>query len=262
MSTNIRSNSLAAYFGVDQAIEGFIPELLADFFDLGGFPEQIAALMRPLSLPAGKTRALDLGCGKGAVSMALARTLGFHMVGIDLMKPFVQEATDRAAEQGLLDLCQFDHGDIREVVAQMQGFDVVLLVSVGDVLGPMDQTVQKLRQTIRPGGFMVIDDGYLKPNAAGNLPGYEQCCSHGEMLDLLSASGDRVVTEHLIPLEETRTQNQTFMDWIIARVEKLKVEHPEHAAAFDRYVQKEREEVAFLENSFVSATWVLEKSRG
>ena len=57
----------------------FIAELLADVDALGSSPA-VVNLLRPLALPRATT--LDLGCGKGAISVNVARELGWHAHGV------------------------------------------------------------------------------------------------------------------------------------------------------------------------------------
>jgi hydrogenase maturation protease len=254
-----RRADLADYFGVERSIGELIPELLADFYDLGGFPDQIVELLRPLDLPGPETRVLDLACGKGAVSIALAEELGFRVHGIDLMQAFVEEAAQRARQKGITKLCHFERGDIREAVHRSEGHDAVLLISVGYVLGDMAETVAELRRTVREGGYIVVDDAFLAPDAAVDFPGYEHCLSHEEMIARLTAHGDEIVTEHVTDPQATKEQNRRYMAWIESRARDLAARHPEHEAALDAYLCKERAEIEILENDVVSATWVLRK---
>jgi len=129
----------------------FLPELLADLDELGTEVRDIVELLRPRGLPAG-ARVLDLGCGKGTVALALARELGFRVLGVDGFVPFVEEASRHAAERGLAGACEFRQGDLREAVREVGGMDVVMLLAVGRVLGDAAETVEALRRCVRPGG--------------------------------------------------------------------------------------------------------------
>jgi cyclopropane fatty-acyl-phospholipid synthase-like methyltransferase len=260
MSKENISSEMADYFGVDHSIRAFIPDLLADLFDLGGFPEMIVDLMRPLGLSRGKAKILDLGCGKGAVSIAIAKELGFEVYGIDLMRPFIDEAKHRAEEDGLSSLCHFECGNMAWATDQKESFDAVLLISVGYVLGGIEETIEKLRGTVKQKGYMVIDDVFLKPGASVDFPGYEHCLPREETISRITRHGDRVVEEFTIPLDATKAQNKRYMDWIEARVNKLASTHPEYAEAFHRYAEKEQTEIEIIENKLVNVTWVLQKN--
>ena len=169
----------------------FLPELLADLWALGGDPEIVIGLLRPLALSP-SARLLDLGCGKGGMAVPIAQELGLQVVGVDLFEPFVREARERAAALGLADRCRFETADLRDAVLRTSGYDVVLYASLG-VFGPLDHCVGQLRRTVRPGGYLVIDDGYLAGAALLDRPGYEHMAPREETRRQLTAHGDRLL---------------------------------------------------------------------
>lgn len=57
-------------------------------------------------LPA-EPRILDMGCGPGRQTLALARETGGTIVGFDLLPPFLEQARDRVAAAGLGDRVEF-----------------------------------------------------------------------------------------------------------------------------------------------------------
>ena len=128
---------IAEYFGVDPSITSLIPTLLADFYALGSYPDRIASMLAPLGLPT-PSRVLDIGCGKGAVAIEIARALGLQVHGVDMLEAFVKEARQRAGAQGVETLCSFECGDAHELLEQPAQYDVVLLISVGEIFGPLD----------------------------------------------------------------------------------------------------------------------------
>ncbi len=72
-------------------------------------------------------RVLDLGCGKGAVSIAAARAVGpdGHVTGIDLAEPMLEHARQRAGELGLNNV-SFQVGDAEAAGFGPASFDVIL----------------------------------------------------------------------------------------------------------------------------------------
>lgn len=164
------------YFNIDPTIAHLVPELLADLYELGSFPERIVGLLEPLELSP-SARVLDLGSGKGAVALALASELDLRVEGIDLLEAFVQEARVRADRAGLSRRCSFEVGDMRELAEDPgRSHDAALYISVGDVLGPLDQAVGRLRRLVRPdGGLIVIDDAYASALRAFVHKEREEC---------------------------------------------------------------------------------------
>lgn len=113
----------------------FLPYLLQDLWELGSSPQEMLSLIKnhiPLNEDG---RVLDLGCGKGAVSIRLAKELGCCCQGIDLLPDFVQYAREKAIEYGVGGLCEFTVGDIAEAVQAERGYDLVIYGAVGNILG-------------------------------------------------------------------------------------------------------------------------------
>ena len=247
---------IAEYFGVDSSIGSLIPTLLADFYELGSDPDRIASLLAPLGLPR-DARVLDIGCGKGAVAIEVARSLGLQVRGVDMLEPFVEEARQRAEAAGVATLCTFECGDARQLLNDPGRYDVVLLISVGEIFGALDATVQALRTVARPGGYLVIDDGYLPTDARVSYPGWDHLANHEETMRRLTSCGDAIVQEALVTSEEMAEMNAAYNRRIQARVKQLTHAHPEHSAALSAYVAKELDESQKLETQIQCATWLL-----
>jgi len=238
----------------------FIPELLADLWALGSSPDVIAKLLRPLGLPSKTTHVLDLGCGKGAVSLTLAQEFGFQALGIDFFEPFIREARDRAEEMGVASRCRFVCADIRDALREAKEFDVVIYASVGWVLGKLRECVAKLRQCVYRGGYMLIDDVFLTDPNKIKSPWYEHCAYHEETLQQLTAHGDALLREVIIPAEDVKAFNRQSTELIRKRAEKLAKSHPEAADSLFWYVEKQERESEIMETTVTSAVWLLQRA--
>ncbi|HGL5504371.1 SAM-dependent methyltransferase [Clostridioides difficile] len=85
----------------------YLPYLLQDFWELGSSPEQMLQLFRK-HIPFNEdTKVLDLACGKGAVSVKLAKELNIHIKGVDLIPEFIDYARRKAIEYKVDALCDF-----------------------------------------------------------------------------------------------------------------------------------------------------------
>src|SRR5262249_60347888 len=98
--------------------------------------QEVGFLVEPLDLGPG-SRVLDVGCGPGRHSLALARR-GMDVVGIDLSDDFVALARDAAAAEGLP--VRFEGEDVRELAVET-GFDAVVCLCQGGfgLLGGRDE---------------------------------------------------------------------------------------------------------------------------
>ena len=182
-----------------------------------------------------------------------------HRVGVDMLDAFVMEARRRAETEGVGHLCRFHSADIRDFLDEPSRYDVALLVSVGDPLGSMDRTILRLREHVRPGGYMIIDGGYAADDTPMSFPGYEYVEDREQVIARLTAHGDPIVREIPVTPEEMRRQDREYTRRIADQVRRLSREHPEHRDAFERYLAREKRESALLEDHMVCATWMLRR---
>jgi len=235
----------------------FLPYLLQDFWELGSSPNAIVELIkRHIELSEG-ARILDLACGKGAVSVAIARELGTRVRGIDLLSDFIDVAVQKAAEHGVGELCDFAVGDINEAVKIERGYDVVILGAVGNVLGNPCETVNKLKSTVKKGGFILIDECYLPDDGCNQEIKYNnydyltekqwQSLFEQSGLKLIAASGDN----------SDNPDSDSGMAAITARANELIEKFPGKKALFEGYIRSQQNEYDDIDNSLIGVTWVL-----
>ena len=250
--------SVAHAMEADVRLLPLLPELLADLWELGPSAEQVVAALASVGVEP-DSAILDLACGKGAVSVALAERLGARVQGIDAFQPFLQAARALAAERGVSDRCRFEQGDIRNLLGQEGQYDVALLLSVGPVLGNYAQTIAGLRSLVRAGGYIVIEDGFVADGVA-HPPLAEGYAGHSETLGQLTACRDVVVQEVICPTEQARSVNRRNTDLIRQRARLVRASHPAFEQLIDEYVARQERETQMLGTDVLCAIWVLRRA--
>jgi len=256
--SNQLEDDLCSSLDANPNILPFIPYLVQDLWALGSSPEIVIELISKLNLPSDETKILDLGCGKGAVTITLAEEFGYKAVGIDATNEFLDIAKQKAGEKNVSHLCDFQLGDIREYVKITNNFDIVIYASLGGLLGNYEEIVRNLRNTIKPGGYILIDDGYLKTNEKVERKGYEHYFPHKETINQLTAWGDRII-EEIDADEESNKINETYLQVISKRAKELETQYPEKADLFEWYLQNQKEECEVIDKYISAAIWLLKK---
>jgi SAM-dependent methyltransferase len=237
----------------------YIPELLADLEELGSDTGLMVDVVRELGPPRG-SRVIDLGCGKGATAIEIASELGHHVLGIELFEPFVDACKESARAADVAALCEFRHGNILKLVNVVEPADVVIFAALGDVLGPLDETVGVIRQFAKPGGFVLVSDGYIREGASADFPGFENYVGYRESIRRLTSCGDCLIREGAEPAAPEGEGGIVESRLIRARAERIAARHPELRQELLVYAKEQAAEYLFLQESFAGALWVLRRA--
>jgi len=235
----------------------FLPKLLADVWALGSSVEIIVDLLRQVGIND-SGRVFDVGCGKGAAAVSLAKENGCHVYGIDGFEPFIAEARTRARDAGVAELCTFECGDMREAVLHARDYDAAIYAAHSSELAGRP-CVEVLRQCVRHGGYILIDDGFLADGVDSTPPGYEGLLPRDGIVAALTAHGDRVVREVTQSPETWHADENRIVDSIRRRAETLAVLHPQAAGPINEYVRLQEREYATLKAIHIPATWLLQR---
>ena len=96
MISSVEKSVVLALDGTDSNLFPYLPYILQDLWELGTSPEVVLNLVKKHTTNQSNLKILDLGCGKGAVSIKLAKELNCQCHGIDAVKEFIDEAKNKA----------------------------------------------------------------------------------------------------------------------------------------------------------------------
>ena len=97
---------------------------------------------------AGK-RVLDVGCGTGTLSIALAKQ-GVDVVGVDASEPYLDGARRRRPHTNI----SYEHGDACHLRYPSASFDACVSTLAIDVIPDADRVAVEMRRVTRPGGIV------------------------------------------------------------------------------------------------------------
>ncbi len=174
------------------------------------------------------------------------------------MPEFLHDAREKANENKVSDLCTFIDEDILSYVSEDHKFDIVILASMGGLFGNNIDTVKKLRSQTRAGGYIIIDDGYLKNKQNMSRKGYGHYRNYKKTIEELTTFNDHLIAE--IPTSEMNQDiNNEYLIMIRRRIIELITKHPELEKELNNYLNLQKEECEVLENEIEGRIWVLRR---
>lgn len=238
----------------------YLPYLLQDIWELGSIPEDMIMLVKQNIDISSDTKIIDLGCGKGAVSVLMCKELGIHAFGFDLLPGFIETAREKAEEFHVQHLCEFHVQDINETVKIEQGYDLAILGAVGDALGEPAETLHKLKGVIHRKGYILMDEAYLAGEQDDVRYQNYEYLTRTQWKKLIHDLDLKVIAE--ITLNDTAITddiNDYNNRMISRRADELIRKYPDKSSIFEGYVNSQLMECEDLTDVITGVTWLLRK---
>lgn len=252
----IEESVVIAMDGSDKELFPYLPYILQDLWEIGADPDAIIKLIKKYLSNSAELKVLDLGCGKGAVSVKISQECGCSCNGIDAIPEFVEFARHKATELKVNHLCTFETGDIREKVKDLSGYDVVILGAIGPVFGDYFSTLSTLSKCINENGIFIIDDGYINDDSDFSHPlMLKKRC----LLQQIEKAGMELVEDDIIDKEAMINSDNYIIDNLKKRCYELIEKYPDKQKLFLDYIKNQEIENEVLENKIIGTTMVIKK---
>jgi SAM-dependent methyltransferase len=141
---------------------------------MGRWSERLAGPFLSLADVASGGRVLDVACGTGVLTKALADA-GAKVVGIDASEGYLEGARRHRSHPNIA----YEQGDIRHMRFDNGAFDAAVSTLALDVLPEIEQVVAEMRRVTRSGG--VVASGVHQ--FFGGMPAFDLVCHTGAVLD-------------------------------------------------------------------------------
>ena len=166
--------------------------------------------------------ALDIGCGPGLTSLALAQAVGNtgHVEAIDIAPPMLQLAARRCAAQPHV---KFHQADVLQLPFADASFDVSLATQVYEYVADVDSALRELWRVMKPGAQVLLVDTDWEScvwacrdeaRMRRMMQGWSQHIPHPQLprtlIQRMQRAGFADVQVHTIPLLNMRYSIDTF----------------------------------------------------
>lgn len=164
---------------------------------------------------------LDLGCGTGVVTRAIAQRSGFsgRVSGIDLSPYFIASAKAFSEQESVAEGVEFLVGDSHSLKLPDGAFDAVIAHTlVSHVTDPV-AVLSEMARIVKPGGSIAVFDGDFASLTFGNDDA-EQGKAIEELIIAAIVTNARVMRQMPQLLQETDLRLDASFSYVVADIGK------------------------------------------
>ncbi len=246
--------SVAVSLDASAQLMPYVPRLLEGVEALGSSPRRVVNWLREAGIGPGHL-VHDLGCGKGAVAVAIARRLGCRVRGVDGLAAFVDAAWAMAEQYNVEQICRFTCGDVAR--AARPAGDAVIMLGVL----PIGRALPILRAAVKRGGVYIVDDAVALEGTrpARQLTGGSRPTRRG-VRTLIEERGDTILREHIMSPSEYRTHERRIYTSIAESARTLIQDRPDLSRDVHDFLASQRRAGASLwRGPWRGAAWMVRR---
>jgi len=237
-----------------------LPSLVSDLWELGGSAGTILDIADTFKLRP-DSKVIDLGCGKGAISVRIAERFKCSVYAVDSNPDFIEVARAKAEEFEASHLCQFACEDITDTISRRDRYDLAVYASMGSVLGGVTETLSSLRSVLVPGGHIILDHVCTPLNVRidPGESGWGEIRSVRAVLRQVGSTGDLVEKMVILSRENVRKENKRYLDAIRTRSDELSRQQPHLKQMLDEFCAGEERECELMNTTLIKVIWGIQK---
>lgn len=151
---------------------------------------------------------LDIGCGSGGITLHIAKRFSPRsIIGFDVEKPVIREATRRAEEAGLSERVRFVQAPPGRLPFDDGSFDIVFSKDAMVHIKDKDAIFAEIFRVLRPGGIFAASDWLVGHDGELSQDMKDYIEAEGLSFGMASPSRYRQAMEHA-GFEDVRTESR------------------------------------------------------
>jgi len=236
----------------------YLPYIFQDLWELGTSSEEIIEIIRKYKTDYSNLGVLDLGSGKGAISIKIASELKCTCFGIDGLEDFVNFSNEKSKEYNVNNTCTFEKNDIRTRLDTLEKYDIILLMAIGPVLGNYFDTLTKLLPHLNDDGLIIIDDAYIENDCSKQYP---DILCEDEIIRQIDSTGMELIEKMTInDIHRTNEKYESDFKSIQNRCMELSEKFPKDKEMLLGYIERQTREYDILSNEIIPSIFVIMKN--
>ena len=104
-----------------------------------------------------KPRVLDIGCGPGMQTVALAKVLKGSITALDLFQKYLDELKERAVREGVSERIDIHLGDMNALPFEAGSFDLIWAEGSAYCMG-FGNALESWKPFLKPGGYIALSE--------------------------------------------------------------------------------------------------------
>lgn len=135
-------------------------------------------------------------------------------------------------------------------------FDIIILGSIGPVLGDYYDTLSTIKKSMNKNGLIILDDSYIEDDS-----NYTHQSIHKReiVLKQISDAEMGLIEEMKIQEDEIKESNYYIFENLKMRCDELIEKYPDKKELFLNYIKQQEDENEVLETKVVCSTMVIKK---
>lgn len=188
---------------------------------------------------------LDVGCGPGMQTLALAAATGGIITAVDAHERFLDQLRERAEAAGVRDRIHVMRGDMTDLPFGPDSFDLIWSEGAAYIMG-ISEAFSAWRAFLRPGGYVVVSElvwlvddvpAEVRDFFEREYPGVTDVAGN---LQRIAATGYEVIDHFTLPAESWWTHYQAPLEARIPALQATYADDPVALAVIDETLIEHR----------------------